>query len=234
VLDLMSDVRGLQISGATFVSHFVHDLRACFRAIETLPDWIEEDLESVQEQVPDDVFQYLKEIKVNARRADRLINDMRELCEVDTRAEACVDLELGTAIRAYLLENPMPDGFEVKLDLADQKLNLPKAGFDSVLAALLGNAVKHYGADRGTLYISNTNTHGALVVGDDGVGVAHDFRSRIFDPFTMLRPRDVVEGSGLGLTIARRRVEGWGGTLRAVDHPVIKGAVFEIRFMDLT
>ena len=234
MLDLMSDVRGLTISGPTFVSHFVHDLRACFRAIETLPDWIDEDLEAVAEQVPDEVFKHLKQIKISARRADRSVNDMRELCEIDTKTEACIEFELGAAIRIYLRENPLPDGFEIKLDLADQQLNLPKAGFDSVLVALLGNAVKHYGADCGTVYVSNTNTQGALVIGDDGVGVALEYRDRIFDPLATLRPRDVAEGSGLGLTIARRRVEGWGGTLRAISHPVIKGTVFEIKFADST
>ncbi len=47
-------------------------------------------------------------------------------------------------------------------------------------------------------------------VEDRGPGIAEAHRERVFDPFFTTRP----EGSGLGLSIASRIVEGHGGTIR--------------------
>lgn len=230
MLNVMSQVEGLQISGDAFVSHFVHDLRACLRAVETLPDWIEEDLDDVSEKVPEDVYQYLTGIKVSARRADRLLTDVRELCEIGASTAPIEGVELGEVVVSFLDNYDVPEGLKIELHLVEQQCALPRASFNKVLAALLDNAVKHLGAQEGTIFITNIDTNAALVVGDDGAGVASQFHDSIFDPFITLKPRDVVEGSGLGLTIARRRVESWGGALRLVTRPEMKGAAFEITF----
>ena len=230
MLNVMSQVEGLRISGDAFVSHFVHDLRACLRAVETLPDWIEEDLGEVSGKVPDDVYQYLTGIKVSARRADMLLTDVRELCEMGASEDPIEEVELSEAVRTFRGSYDCPDGFNIELNLVEQRCALPRASFDKVIAALLDNVVKHHGAQEGTIFITNVDTDRVLLIGDDGVGVEEEYRDSIFDPFITLKPRDVVEGSGLGLTIARRHVENWGGTLRAVSRPEIKGGAFEIAF----
>jgi signal transduction histidine kinase len=230
VLNVMSQVEGLRISHEAFVSHFVHDLRACLRAVETLPDWIKEDLVENSENMPEEVYQYLTSIQVSARRADRLLADVRELCELDAGADLIEKVELSAAVRSLLDRYNLPDGFGIELNMAEQQCALPQDSFDKVMTALLDNAVKHHGGRDGTIFITNINSTAALLVGDDGAGIAEEYRESVFDPFITLKPRDVVEGSGMGLTLARRRVENWGGTLRVVTDPRFKGAAFEIGF----
>jgi two-component system sensor histidine kinase HydH len=60
-------------------------------------------------------------------------------------------------------------------------------------------------------------------VRDHGDGIALGEEERIFEPFHTTRTR----GTGLGLTVSRRIVEGHGGTIRARNHPT-GGAVFAI------
>jgi len=72
----------------------------------------------------------------------------------------------------------------------------------------------------------------AIVVEDDGPGVATEERSAIFAPFTRGRPgndagSDALRGLGLGLAIAKRSVEAWGGTI-TVDNSPDGGARFTI------
>lgn len=61
-------------------------------------------------------------------------------------------------------------------------------------------------------------------IDDAGPGVPEEDRERIFDPFYTSRP----EGSGLGLSIAIRIVEGHGGTINYMQSPQ-GGARFVVR-----
>ncbi len=46
---------------------------------------------------------------------------------------------------------------------------------------------------------------------DDGPGIPEQFRERVFGMFQTLKPRDEVEGSGMGLAIVRKLVDRQGG-----------------------
>jgi signal transduction histidine kinase len=52
------------------------------------------------------------------------------------------------------------------------------------------------------------------VVADDGPGIAPQYHEQIFKTFQTLKPRDQVEGSGMGLAIVRKNIEVFGGTLK--------------------
>ncbi|MBK8697983.1 MAG: hypothetical protein IPN17_38495 [Deltaproteobacteria bacterium] len=47
-------------------------------------------------------------------------------------------------------------------------------------------------------------------VADDGPGIRQEFHERVFRMFQTLRPRDEVEGSGVGLAIVKKSVEVFG------------------------
>ena len=46
--------------------------------------------------------------------------------------------------------------------------------------------------------------HYEFSVSDNGPGILERDQERIFDLFTTLKPRDLVEGSGMGLSIIRK------------------------------
>ena len=65
-------------------------------------------------------------------------------------------------------------------------------------------------------------------VADNGPGLEPHELEAVFQPFRRLGPAHVrPPGTGLGLPISRRIVEGHGGTLRA--EPAPRGACFVIR-----
>jgi signal transduction histidine kinase len=56
-------------------------------------------------------------------------------------------------------------------------------------------------------------------VADNGPGIPEQFRSRVFGMFQTLKPRDEVEGSGMGLAIVKKLVERQGGSIWLTEGP---------------
>ncbi len=66
-----------------------------------------------------------------------------------------------------------------------------------------------------------------LTVRDTGPGIKTEHLSRVFDPY--FTTKDVGEGSGLGLSVARGIIEKHGGVITVMSEPE-KGATFNIVF----
>jgi two-component system NtrC family sensor kinase len=62
-------------------------------------------------------------------------------------------------------------------------------------------------------------------VRDSGPGVPQEIRTRIFDPFYTTKPEG--QGTGLGLALSRRLVEGMGGQLQLAESRT--GGLFIVR-----
>lgn len=91
-----------------------------------------------------------------------------------------------------------------------------------VVLNLVSNAVK-YGRDGGTLRIGVTLTptgRTRIEVEDDGPGMVADALDRIFRPFDRLgAERSGIEGTGLGLALAKALVTAMDGELSAESRP---------------
>ncbi len=62
-------------------------------------------------------------------------------------------------------------------------------------------------------------------VRDNGPGIDPEYHARIFEIFQTLRPRDEVEGSGMGLAIVKKTIESAGGRIW-VESAKGEGATF--------
>jgi signal transduction histidine kinase len=96
-----------------------------------------------------------------------------------------------------------------------------------VLQNLLTNAVRHTPAD-GTVRVEARRIGDALSVSveDSGSGFPLGEESKIFEPFYRGDPARSGAGSGLGLALAKRIVEGLGGRIWAENRD--GGARFEL------
>jgi signal transduction histidine kinase len=96
-----------------------------------------------------------------------------------------------------------------------------------VMSNLVGNAVKYMGDQPAPRIEVGARSRGALVevyVQDNGIGIDPEYHDKIFEIFHRLREVE-AEGTGVGLTITRKIVEGAGGRLR-VESEKGKGATF--------
>ncbi len=75
---------------------------------------------------------------------------------------------------------------------------------NNVFSNLIGNAIKYRDpAKESEIRISGEAKDGMSIycVADNGIGIAADHQSKVFEIFHRLNPSDDVDGEGLGLTI---------------------------------
>src|SRR4030095_15784706 len=84
-----------------------------------------------------------------------------------------------------------------------------------VFQNLIDNAVKYIDKPRGRVGVTAARRRGAweFRIADNGPGIPERYREKVFQIFQRLDPTGAVQGTGLGLTLVRRIVEGRGGRI---------------------
>jgi PAS domain S-box-containing protein len=206
-----------------------HDLKAPLRAINHLATWIAED---AAEQLPLSSQEHLGKLQGRVRRMDTLLDDLLAYSRAGRQRHPAEMVDVGALIeRVVASVAPHPD-FKVKLVGEMPMLRVEQPPLETVFRNLISNAYKHHhNPGKGVVEISVdlTPPHQEgfveFVVKDNGPGIAREFHGRIFEMFQTLKPRDQVEGSGIGLAIVKRTVDRRGGTVR-VESNVGEGATF--------
>lgn len=107
----------------------------------------------------------------------------------------------------------------VEADPATPTLCIDPRGLVDVLVNLLANALDVSPAGGEIVAASKPGPEGGalLEVSDDGPGLPEDVRARMFEPF--FTTKGAGRGTGLGLSMARRIVEAFGGEISASQRP---------------
>ncbi|MDW5562177.1 MAG: PAS domain S-box protein [Methanomassiliicoccus sp.] len=84
-----------------------------------------------------------------------------------------------------------------------------------LLENLVGNAIKYRSVAAPQVNVSarKTDEEWVFSVQDNGIGIDPKYQERIFQMFQRLHTRDEYEGTGMGLAIAKRIVERYGGRI---------------------
>lgn len=196
-----------------------HDLKAPLRGIENLVTWIEEDLDG---HLAGDVATNMALLKSRVRRLEHLLDDLLAYSRAG-RSEVATDAVDTRALVEDLaaLVSP-PAGFLIAGSPSLPTIEAARAPLTQAVQNLIGNAIKHHDDPaRGHVRVSAIHDPEAamveFVVEDDGPGIPAQFRDRVFGMFQTLKPRDEVEGSGMGLAIVKKLVERQGGKVWLTD-----------------
>lgn len=194
-----------------------HDLKAPLRAVDNLASWIEED----SGDLDDASRRHLAQMRQRVGRMDRLLDDLL----LYSRAGR-VHGDVGPVALVPLVEEVIdllapPPGFRFEIAGDPLTLETARIPLEQCLRNLIGNAVKHADRESGTVSVT-WRACGEFIefaVTDDGPGIAPEYHERIFEMFQVLRPRDEVEGSGMGLAVIRKTVDGYGGRVTLESEP---------------
>lgn len=193
-----------------------HDLKAPVRAIHNLSLWIEEDLGNT---VSDDVKQNMDLLRNRTDRLNLMIEALltysrvstKELGKVETNVEELVEATKKKAIAKDAIVqvlNPLPI------------LVTYKANLRYIITQLLQNAVNFGTSETLTVMICVTNEADcySFEFADNGGGIPDEALDKIFKLFYTVAPKDTVDTTGAGLTIARKMVHIAGGEMWARNN----------------
>jgi len=187
-----------------------HDLKSPLRDVRNLVSWIVED---VGDALPPTSAQHLKLVNDRVRRMEQLLDDLLEYSRVGRVAEEPRTFTVREVLESVQALDPLLPGFSVTFEGEDVTISTPRMPFEKVLRNLVGNAIKHHDRPHGHVVVSVAleGDRARVRVADDGPGIRPEFHERVFRMFQTLRPRDEVEGSGVGLAIVKKSVEVFGG-----------------------
>jgi signal transduction histidine kinase len=163
----------------------------------------------------------LGEVKESTRRISELVAAVRSYSQLDRASMQQIDVTDGLDSTLVMLGHKLRDGVTV---VREYSADVPRieayAGeLNQVWTNLIDNAVDAMDG-RGTLRVATRVEDDSVVVeiGDTGPGMPPQVASRAFEAF--YTTKDVGEGTGLGLDIARRMVvERHGGTISIDSRP---------------
>lgn len=203
-----------------------HDLKAPLRAIDVLVDWLQEDLAG---QDIGDVTANLALLKQRSARLHRLLDDLLSYSRAGRRPGEIRQVDSAELVRDIFCLLAPPAEMRCEADASLPVLVTPHAALEQVLRNLVNNAVKHHPTGSGLVRVSaeRRDEYYLFAVEDDGSGIPPQFAEKVFQMFQTLRPRDEVEGSGMGLAIVRRIVESQGGHIWFHPAPGGQGTVFK-------
>jgi signal transduction histidine kinase len=169
----------------------------------------------------------VKDVRQEIARINRTLTDLLETARPHPPQIRQSDLNT-TAEHAVMLARQQVFSKPIKIEL-QKALNLPEVEHDSdqihqVLLNLLLNAVQALdGAGTVCVEIGAQDNYASLLVSDTGRGIAPQHISNIFRPFYTTKGN----GTGLGLSLARRIVEEHHGRIE-VSSVVGKGSEFTV------
>ncbi|MBM1641774.1 HAMP domain-containing protein [Sulfitobacter mediterraneus] len=198
-----------------------HDLRTPVRAIQDLCTWVSEDEEN---QLSSESRAYLSLLEKRTLRLNGHLNDLLAYVQAEHVSDAfeLVDFRQ-TVIR--ILKNLDPDqNFEVVFG----KLPMPFGAKGDVLrnicTNLLINVIKHHDRPNGriTFQAEIIADQYRFEIQDDGPGISPLYHEKVFELFQTLKPRDEVEGSGLGLAVVRKLIKREKGAITLQSNPDLR------------
>lgn len=111
--------------------------------------------------------------------------------------------------------------FTLKLEDDSKQLTTLHTPLNMILRNFIGNAIKHHDKTKAIISISFTphQHHYEITVADDGPGIDPKYYEKVFQMFQTLKPRDKVEGSGMGMSIVKEIITTYGGEIHIEENP---------------
>ena len=220
-----------------FLFNMSHDIRTPMNAIIGFTSLAATHIDN-KEQVLD----YLKKISISSQHLLSLINDVLDMSRIESGKvkieEKAVHLpDLVHDVRSIIQPDVSAKRLSLFIDTMDvenEDIITDPLRLNQILLNILSNAIK-FTPTGGTISIRISQKNGApkgrgcyeFRIKDNGIGMSEAFQTHIFEAFSREESSTVsgIQGTGLGMSIAKNIVDMMGGTI-AIESEPGKGSEF--------
>lgn len=216
-----------------FLSVLSHELKAPLNAIEGYLRMMQE------KQSGERIDDYASVIDRSLQRIQGMRNLIMDLLDftkirLERKEEKIQEVDLEeVAKNAIITVQPYAIQMDVNISLdvrGESKIMADPEDMEIIFNNLVSNAVKYnkFGG-RADIIIDSTDTEVLLVFSDTGIGISDADRENLFREFMRVKNERTknISGSGLGLSIVRKVIELYHGTIK-VDSTPDMGSVFTV------
>jgi PAS domain S-box-containing protein len=180
-------------------------------------------------QLDSDADEFIGFAVDGATRMQNLIEDLLAFARVGRSGVVPMPTDVKSCAHAavdLLQESIRECGASIRIDLDCRVMAVP-APLTQVFQNLLANAIK-FRAEAAPEIVIDAVREGNewhVRVADNGIGIAQKHHERVFAIFQRLHTRCEYSGTGIGLAICRRIIDGFGGRIWVESEPGC-GSVF--------
>ena len=198
----------------SFVYSVSHDLKSPLVSIEGLTSLV---LTEYGQGLDPDARNFLERIQANVQHLEGLIADLLALSRIGREARPQEDVDLAEVVGAVLEElRVIVDARGVEVVRGPLgRVRAIRAQMEQVVRNLVSNAVKYLGdtpTPRVEIRTIERDDEIECLVADNGIGIDPTYHHKVFEMFQRLNDVE-VSGTGLGLPIVKKIVEGAGGRI---------------------
>ena len=235
VLYLILSIKAINLTRrqSNFIDSVTHELKSPIASMKLYLQTLSRHQVSMAEQ--SDFYRFMLE---DLERLDRLINQMLEAgrLEAERSSEEIEDVDLQRLLSdcaaSVCLSYRVP-AETIRLELKPCLVRARPVDMEIIFRNLIDNAVKYAGNPPLVVVTASTDVKNQVLiqVADNGRGIPHNLRRKIFGRFVRLGLELEREksGTGLGLYIVRTLVRRLKGHIRVRDPKQGPGTIFEVQ-----
>jgi signal transduction histidine kinase len=217
-----------------FLSVLSHELKAALNALEGYLRMMQE------KQAGDRIEDYTAPIERSLQRIQGMRNLIMDLLDftkirLERKEEKISEVNLGeVASAAIVTVQPYAIQMDVTVSLdlrSDAVIMADPDDIEIVFNNLISNAVKYNKiGGKVEIAIDSVDSEAIIIVSDTGIGITKNDTENLFTEFVRIKNEKTrnISGSGLGLSIVKKVIELYHGTINVESTPDI-GTVFTIR-----
>jgi hypothetical protein len=217
-----------------FLSVLSHELKAPLNALEGYLRMMQE------KQAGDRIDDYATHIDRSLQRIQGMRNLIMDLLDftkirLERKEEKIQEVNLAeiasgaiVTVQPYAIQMDVSINLEVRTDVV---IMADPGDMEIVFNNLISNAVKYnkFGG-KADITIDSSDTDAIIIFSDTGIGITKTDSENLFSEFVRIKNEKTrnISGSGLGLSIVKKVVELYHGTIKVESTPDV-GTTFTIR-----
>ncbi len=208
----------------SFAHIIAHDLKSPLRGIGAIADLlIRKNIGNLDEEAKNQLGLLI----IRVRRMSEFIDAILRYSEIGHIVEDQQNVDVNALIAEIITELAPSENHKIIIEKNLPTIRCQHHRLKQVFQNLMSNAIKYTDKPDAQIRIDCTEEKNfwKFSVADNGCGIKEQYFEKIFEIFQTLAPRDKTESTGIGLTIVKKIVELYGGTI-SVESKINEGSTF--------